>query len=609
MRYLSEWCRSDNAAATKRVPLSALMQVDAKDAFDSVLPSDGVSELVVVDDEGEPVLEAMFMPADCEWPTFATGKQDDATGRSVVFRRISRADRARTTHTVQRLLDGLKTGWIGTAGIGKSTGINDVLVQLLRHLGDEGWPSQVGVRMPPFAHVFTRVDGSILVTKQECHSMLQVERLSLELKSNNGVLLLELEDSDVDPKVRCPVVVSVSTRKADEMLKTLRKAHLKWLIVSPPTLPEIRAMALLLFASGDLTLGKMPGEVLATIEKRYAVVGPILRFIFCTEIAFLERVFEQNGIDGQTLISDLKDASLTDIPRKASLFMGVFLHDTVDVPHADPSSYEWRFLSYARAEAAARLACKTPAIVESLQRFGIMWQVLEAVVQCAVRGDKDLEPEYALDKWECYNNPYRINGSVSQMLASVPWSLPGAAPHPLVLFPGGVLHDVRKLRAGVVYRSLSYQAKLADLYIFDHEQRKAFLIQTSDRLPNKHPFPIEHIIKVHKALKLGIEYTLVIVFVCPQDERSREKLKGIVVVDDKKHISLAQARKKLPGIKVEAFVVRAPIIPGTAPVIYNEKNAAEANVAEEKNAAEEENAVLEEKAAEEEKAATKDGGM
>jgi hypothetical protein len=47
----------------------------------------------------------------------------------------------------------------------------------------------------------------------------QLEFLSLELKRNNGVLLLELEDSEEDPKVRCPVLVTVSTREADIVLK------------------------------------------------------------------------------------------------------------------------------------------------------------------------------------------------------------------------------------------------------------------------------------------------------------------------------------------------------------------------------------------------------
>jgi hypothetical protein len=369
--------------------------------------------------------------------------------------------------------------------------------------------------------------------------------------------------------------VTVSTREADIVLKTLRKAHLEWLIVSPPTRLEIRAMALVLLAQGDLTLGKTPDEVLAMVDLRFEAVGPILRYIFCTKSSFQERVREQNAIDGQTLIADLQSASLTDVPRKLGMFMGTFLRDSVDVPFADKDCFEWRFLSLARAEAVAILACKTPTMLEALQRFGIKWQVLEAIVQLAVRGDKELDPEFALDKWEWYTNPPHINSSVTLPVAPVLGLLLGAPPNAVSLFPGTVLRrDVRKLRENVVYKSVSYQGKLADLFIFSHEQKKAYLIQVSDRLPSEHAFPINHLTEMHHALQLGKDYTLVYVHVCPQNKRSSDKLKGIVILDDKKQkISLVKARKQLTDINVEAFVVRAPITPGEVPVIYNELKA------------------------------------
>jgi hypothetical protein len=129
----------------------------------------------------------------------------------------------------------------------------------------------------------------------------------------------------------------------------------------------------------------------------------------------------------------------------------------------------------------------------------------------------------------------------------------------------------------------------------------------SDRLPTKHAFPIKHILEMHEALQLGIDYTLVIVYVCPQNELSSKRLKGIVIEDEMgKCISLAQARKKLRGIKVEAFVVRAPIIPGEATVVYN-MNPAQQNAAAEEKASEEEKAAEEKKACGEEKAVAKDG--
>jgi hypothetical protein len=176
-------------------------------------------------------------------------------------------------------------------------------------------------------------------------------------------------------------------------------------------------------------------------------------------------VREQNAIDGQTLIADLQSVSLTDVPHKHT----TFLRDSVDVPFGDKDCFEWRFLSLVRGEAAAILACKTPTMLEALQRFGIKWQVLGG--HCPACGDKELDPEFALDKWEWYTNPPHINSIVTLPAAPVLGLLLGAPPNAVSLFPGPVLRrDVRKLRKNVVYKSVSYQGKLADLLIFSHDQ-------------------------------------------------------------------------------------------------------------------------------------------
>ena len=537
----------------------------------------GLSEVKLVNDNGTDVLSALVLPPGGEWPFFADTKQRDATGRDVVFRRLGLADRARVDHTVQRLRGGRLTAWIGAPGIGKSTGMNDVLLKLLQNLGDDGWPAQVAVRVHPFIHVFTLDAGHVHVTTHDAKDLSQVGLLSRELQENKGVLLLELLEDESGPSIACPVAVTLSNQHADEKLKEMCKSGLEWLVVGPPSLEEIRAMALFLLARGDVTLGESAEVVLATVEKRFDVVGPILRYILCTEMVYDAHVRELEGVDGQMFNVDLQRTSLFNVPRGAGTFMASFLKGGfVGIPYNCKTIYEWRFLSSGRAAAAALLATRFPAIVASLERFGVKWQLQEAVVMCALQ-DQTTGPEFALGTWEWYANPERLNGSVLVPLPGPPVAVvKRSSSH----FAGCILRrNVRELNEHTVYKSEGYQGVLADFFTVDHAQKKVFAFQVSDRLPDAHPFKIEQFRNVSDALQLKAtrdgdhNYTLVLVYICPQDKRTISSLKGIKVLDGEKSLSLKVALKRpiLCGLDIQGYVVRAPITPNEKAVIYNEK--------------------------------------
>ena len=50
--------------------------------------------------------------------------------------------------------------WLGTPGIGKSAGLNYVLMEFLQHLGEDGWPDTLLYRNPEEVFVFTMDDES-----------------------------------------------------------------------------------------------------------------------------------------------------------------------------------------------------------------------------------------------------------------------------------------------------------------------------------------------------------------------------------------------------------------------------------------------------------------
>ena len=455
--------------------------------------------------------------------------------------------------------------------------MSDVLLKLLQNPGGVGWPAQVAVRVHPFIHVFTLDAGHVRVTTHDAKDLSQVDLLSRELQGNNGVLLLELLEKESDPIMACPVAVTVSNRHADETLKAMGKSGLELLVVGPPGLGEVRAMALFLLARGDVTLGESAEVVMATVEKRFDVVGPILRSILRTEMVYDAHVRVLEDVDGQIFNVDLQRTSLFNVPQGAGTFMAAFLKvGFVGVPYNSKTIYEWRFLSLGRAAAAALLATRLPAIVASLERFGVKWQLQETIVMYALQ-DQAIGPEFALGTWEWYANPERHNGSVLVPLPGPPVAvIKRASSH----FVGRFLRrNVRELKEHTVYKSEGYHGALADLFTVDHEQKKVFTFQVSDRLPDAHPFKIEHFRDVCDALQLKAtrdgdhNYTLVLVYICPQDKRAISSLKGIKVLDGEKSLSLkvALTRPILCGRNIQGYVVRAPITPNEKAVIYNEK--------------------------------------
>ena len=283
------------------------------------------------------------------------------------------------------------------------------------------------------------------------------------------------------------------------------------------------------------------------------------------------RVLED--VDGQMFNVDLQRTSLFNVPQGAGSFLAAFLKGGfVGVPYNSKTAYEWRFLSSRRAAAAALLATRLPAIVASLERFGVMWQLQETIVMYALQ-DQAIGPEFALGTWEWYANPERHNGSVLVPLPGPPVAVvKRSSSH----FVGRFLRrNVRELNEHTVYKSEGYQGILADLFTVDHEQKKVFAFQVSDRLPDAHPFKIEHFRDVCDALQLKAtrdgdhNYTLVLVYICPQDKRAISSLKGIKVLDGEKSLSLkvALTRPILCGLNIQGSVVRAPITPNEKAVI------------------------------------------
>jgi len=90
---------------------------------------------------------------------------------------------------------------IGIAGTGKSTDLNYILMELLRHLDEDGWPSKVGLRLNEKLYEFS-LSG---VTESKMPFSV------LDGYSSDGVLIVELEEKEKDPIIRYAFLSSTTT--------------------------------------------------------------------------------------------------------------------------------------------------------------------------------------------------------------------------------------------------------------------------------------------------------------------------------------------------------------------------------------------------------------
>lgn len=517
------------------------------------LPSDPDC-LLTVDlclDQETPVLQAHVLPV--PWPLFGASKQDLAVAKNVYFHRLGKPHQGRCKETLRLLKEGRKVAWLGAPGIGKSAGMNFVLTECVRHLGDDGWPRQVALRVETDLTTFAyTADGTITVEVISVDKLEDLLGISKALKRNDGVLLVELGEEDRGMKLHCGAFFTVSNRDADEQFKELDKGGLYWLLDDPWSLEELTAAALCLLATGERHLGATLPEVTTTVKSRYAQVGGLPRFVLGGEDMFKKRCLQQVGVTPVSLFKDFSNNRIYSVTWGAKFFMAPTIQPDVAIPTLDNHHWSWQFLSRKRALAARMLAETMPLAVLALEQYGLLHQVEETMVSSALLGDSDLAPRYRLQHWEWYAD--------GQSAKTVPPTGFHGRLQSLTTFDGRMYRgDVRTLADDVLYQSAGSQMMVGDCFFVSHSTKRVFMLQVSARPPSQHPFQVSNIIKIRDALRLSGEdvYHLVLVYVNDWSVRKQEH--ALVFADSGRRLSLKKVAS-LAGL-VSAFLVRAPISP------------------------------------------------
>ena len=122
--------------------------------------------------------------------------------------------------------------WIGTPGIGKSSATNYMLLHYLPHMGEEGWPREILLRVSDMLAVFrmeTAWNGSrrVNVEVKECTDLDELNKHCKAFRRfkynsvSERLLLLDLDEKESDPTAKfVNVFSSQSSRDADDAFKT-----------------------------------------------------------------------------------------------------------------------------------------------------------------------------------------------------------------------------------------------------------------------------------------------------------------------------------------------------------------------------------------------------
>ena len=466
--------------------------------------------------------------------------------------------------------------------IGKSTEMNYVLMLLLAKLGDDDWPSTVLFRLP---------GKNVVEFSLEASSRQRIVRLFRDTKplsvacdlskyyiDKNAVMLLELKESEVDPECAIPFYLTVPSKDAIEVTKSISKTgRSMYLLSDPPSLAQLKLQALALREHSQAPRRPRPflngstEEVLATVATRASIVGTLPRHTLCHEEDYIR---QRNAVASHAMefFTGIPSLSVFDVPDHAKDYVAPFIKPNMVPwfgarPRDDTPVYEFRFLS----DHCARLVAASTKEGDK-QRLSYMSDYgLDSQI-AAVMADtlKDASDTCTRQDWEVYSDP----GSATELTeehrlvkgeedsfksgVAIPWAS-RTVPFEGTQYEG----DVKLLQEHTLYRSafISHKVPLGQCFMVSHLQRKVWLFQSTSRDVKDHPFTLSAVRNVMEKLGMftntGLEYEVIVVIFAdwsrPVTHGSRL---GPTPPDSKTALKKGRAPSESPSPEDQAVVAR-----------------------------------------------------
>ena len=413
--------------------------------------------------------------------------------------------------------------------------MNYILMLLLAQIGNDGWPSTVLFRLPHMPVVEFTIDASrqcVVREFKETETLLAVIQCSRIFADKNAVMLMELEEDEKNPRCAIPCYITVPSKDAIEVTKSISKTEgTMYLLSDPPSLAQLKLHALALKEHSlaprrpGSFLDGSPEEVLATIEARARIVGTLPRHTLCDEEDYVRQC---NAVASHAMefFSGVTLPTVFNIPDHAKDYVAYFMKPN-EIPwfgaraHDDSPVHEFRFLSdHCARVIAASIEERDEPRLRDMSHFGLDYQIAEVIMMDTLF--KDASDTDTQRDWEVYSDP----GSAKELTeehrlakeeegcfksgVAIPWATR--------CFPFEGNHyegDVKLLHESTLYRSVARHMTVGGCFMVDHQQRKVWLFQPSSRDAKGHPITLSAVRCVMEKLGMltdaGQEYNVVIV--------------------------------------------------------------------------------------------------
>jgi hypothetical protein len=231
------------------------------------------------------------MPEGCCAPFLMpnSSKQAFTEGRNVYFRRIGVTSVTRQKQILGFILQDCPSSCavLGLPRVGKTCELNYYTIKLFQEMGRKETRLKVLLLRIGVSIYNCKYDKDLKRMKVTEHYCQNIQELNSQCdyffsKYNYGevILVLDLVEDEIDPKINLPFITSLSSRDVNTVLKSTDKAKaIKYFLYDLPSNNEIEAMVRAYYASmvNNIVLKEQPEasieEILKTVRARCDIIG------------------------------------------------------------------------------------------------------------------------------------------------------------------------------------------------------------------------------------------------------------------------------------------------------------------------------------------------
>ncbi len=351
----------------------------------------------------------------------------------------------------------------------------------------------------------------------------------------NSVILVELEESDIDPTSHIPTIFTASSRNYEKIFKTLCKAGITVFLCDPSSpnqlKEQVKSFRLLSEDSGEFKTLTLP-QCIEIIEERLRIVGPISRDVLSNHHFWIRK----HKIDNNLFFDALAFVNVKNVVGNTHYFIAPFFKQGATEPlyvsrmQDSSNTYTYEFLSpycinaivsgVKSAEAVEKISILNSRLkIDYRIAHGIM---IQALLEKPTALYYNFPEKCARHNWIIHKDPgYNKEISSDTLLSKhdtiailngtlMPWASKEQ------IFPGTYcVQDVTTLDERVVYRSRTRgETCFYDCFMVNHGTKEIWFFQAMLTNPANVPITVTTIRTVMEKLNMfdniGMEYKLVI---------------------------------------------------------------------------------------------------